>query len=331
MNARAVFRGRALLAVALVVGGCVYAVYQSKRAEREPQPIIGMVRRTEIRISPRISGRLGEISALPGARIAKDAVVAKLDVPDLIASLAEANAAAASAGADRANTYAGVREEERQIAEQAVETAEANVVLAEEERARATALAAKGFASGERLDQDNANLASTNATLALKKAAYAETLAGPTTEERGIADANLIDARASAETTAAQVRETSLTSPVDGVIKTVVGELGEIVRPGQTVVTLVPSERPWFTFTIREDRLGDIGIGATIKLTRADGKATSVRVSELRPLGDFATWQATRAIGDHDLASFYVRMDPIADDDDDLEPGMSIWLLPRAR
>ena len=330
MNARALFRGRALLAVALVVGGCAYAVYQSKRAEREPQPIIGMVRRTEIRISPRISGRLGEISALPGARIAKGAVVAKLDVPDLIASLTEANAAAASAGADRANTYAGVREEERHTAEQAVETAEANVVLAGQERDRANALAAKGFASSERLDQANANLAATSATVALKKAAYAEAVAGPTKEERGIADANLIDARASAETTAAQVRETSLTSPADGVIKTVVGELGEIVRPGQTVVTIVPRERPWFTFTIREDRLRDIGIGATMKLMRGDGKATSARVSELRPLGDFATWQATRAIGDHDLNSFFVRMDPTADEDDDLEPGMSIWLLPGA-
>jgi HlyD family secretion protein len=331
MNPRAVFRGRALLAVALVVGGCVYAVYQSKRAEREPRPIIGMVRRTEIRISPRISGRLGEISAVAGAPIAKGAAVAKLDAPDLIAGLAEANATAASAGADRANTYAGVREEERQIAEQAVETARANVVLAGEERDRATALSARGFASGERMDEENANFAAAGATLELKKAAYAEALAGPTKEELGMADAHLIDARASAETTAARVRETALTSPVDGVIKTVVGELGEIVRPGQTVVTIVPRERPWFTFTIREDRLGDVAIGATMKLVRADGKATSARVSELRPLGDFATWQATRAIGDHDLDSFFVRMDPIADDDADLEPGMSVWLSPTVR
>jgi HlyD family secretion protein len=331
MNARALFRGRALLALALVVSGCVYAVYDSRRAEREPQPIIGMVRRTEIRISPQINGRLGEISARAGAPIAKGAVVAVLDAPELFASLGEANAAAGSAAADRANTYAGVREEEKKIAEQAVETAQANVVLAGEERDRASALAAKGFGSGERLDQENANFASTSATEALKKAAYAEAVAGPTKEERAIADTHLLDARASAEATAARVRKTSLTSPVDGVIKTVVGEIGEIVRAGQTVVTIVPRERPWFTFTIREDRLGDIGIGAAMKLVRSDGKATSARVSELRPLGDFATWQATRAIGDHDLDSFFVRMDPIADDDDDLEPGMSVWLLPGAR
>jgi HlyD family secretion protein len=331
MSALARYRGKALLILALVLGGCAYAVYDSRRAAQEPHPILGMVRRTEIRISPQIGGRLGEMSVTPGARIARGAVVAVLDAPDLIASLGEAKAAANSTAADRANTYAGMREEERTISEQAVSTAQANVVLANEERDRANALAAKGFATPERVDQDNANLASTSATLALKEAAYAEAVAGPTREERGIADARLIEARASAEVTAAQVRETSLTSPVDGAVKTVVGAVGEIVRPGQTVVTVVPRERPWFTFTIREDGLGAIAIGATMKLKRGDGKDTLARVVELRPLGDFATWQATRAIGDYDLKSFFVRMDPIADDDDDLEPGMSVWLTPVAR
>ena len=205
MNARAQYRAKALLALALVVGGCTYAVYDSRRAERAPQPILGMVRRTEIRLAPRVSGRLGAISAIPGARIAKGAVVAVLDAPELSASLREANAAAASAAADRANTYAGVREEEKSIAKQAVDAAQANVVLAGEERDRANALAAKGFATPERVDQDDANFASTSATLAIKKAAYAEASAGPTVEERGIADAHLLDARASAEATAARV------------------------------------------------------------------------------------------------------------------------------
>ena len=328
MSALARYRGKALLIVALVAAGCVYAVYDSRRAQREPQPILGMVRRTEIRISPEISGRLGEIAVKPGAAVAKGAVLATLEAPDLFASLGEANAAAANAAADRANTYAGVRKEEQAMAADAVEAAEANVAFADEERDRANALAAKGFASGERVDQNNANVASTTATLAIKKAAYAEAVAGPTPEERGIADARLIDARAAAAVTAARVGETQLISPVDGAIKTIVGELGEIVRAGQTVVTIVPKERPWFTFTIREDRLGDVAIGATMQLERSDGKPTTARVVELRPLGDFATWQATRAIGDHDLNSFYVRMRPTGDDDNDLEPGMSVWLKP---
>jgi HlyD family secretion protein len=45
----------------------------------------------------------------------------------------------------------------------------------------------------------------------------------------------------------------------------------------------------------------------------------------LRPLGEFATWRAARAVGDHDINSFLVRADPIAETLE-LEPGMTVWL-----
>jgi multidrug resistance efflux pump len=321
------FRLRALAVIVIVAGGCGYAVYDSYRAAARPQPLIGMVRRTEIRVAPRISGRLGEIRVRAGASVAAGAVVATLEAPELTAGLVEANAAAASAAADRANIYAGVRQEERAIASSAIETADANVALATEERDRATALAAKGFATGERLDQANANFAATSATLAMKKAAYAEAVAGPTREERGVADSRVADAKASAATTDARLSETRLAAPIDGSVKTVVGDPGEIVRAGQPVVTITAGGAPWFSFTVREDRLGAIAIGAKLKVLRSDGKTTMARVTEFRPLGDFATWQATRAVGDHDLNSFFVRLEPVADDDNDLEPGMTVWLV----
>jgi HlyD family secretion protein len=42
-------------------------------------------------------------------------------------------------------------------------------------------------------------------------------------------------------------------------------------------------------------------------------------------LGDFATWRAARAIGDHDLNMFAVRVDPI-NAVDGPEPGVTVWL-----
>ena len=47
---------------------------------------------------------------------------------------------------------------------------------------------------------------------------------------------------------------------------------------------------------------------------------------ELRPLGEFATWRAGRAVGDHDLNSFLLRLDPIDPKDEGLQPGMTVWL-----
>ena len=320
------FRLRALAVLAIVVAVCVYAAWDGYRDAHTPEPLIGMVRRTEIHIAPEISGRIGQISVGPGDRVAPGAVVAKLDAPDLFASLAQANANAASSAADRANVYSGVRAEEQTIADKAIEMAAANLDYAREELDRSTTLAKQGFASGERLDQETANFSAESATLALKQAAYAEAVAGPTREQRAIADAKLTQAKAVAAVTAAHIAKTALISPIEGEVKTVVGEPGEIVRAGQTVVTIEARGRPWFSVTAREDQLGPIAIGAKLKLTRNDGKTSEARVTEMLPLGDFATWQATRAVGDHDLNSFAVRLDPTSDDDNDLEPGMSIWL-----
>ena len=36
-----------------------------------------------------------------------------------------------------------------------------------------------------------------------------------------------------------------------------------------------------------------------------------MKISEMRRLGDFATWRAARAVGDHDLNTFSVRADPV--------------------
>jgi HlyD family secretion protein len=48
-------------------------------------------------------------------------------------------------------------------------------------------------------------------------------------------------------------------------------------------------------------------------------------VTELMPLGSFATWQAERAVGDHDRATLRLRLDPQGDAKG-FEPGMTVWL-----
>jgi HlyD family secretion protein len=98
-----------------------------------------------------------------------------------------------------------------------------------------------------------------------------------------------------------------------------------VISPGQSVMTLEAGRERWFTFTIREDRLGDITIGAPLRLRTAKGDSIEARVTELRPLGEFATWRAARAVGDHDLNSFLLRADPVAETHQ-LEPGMTVWL-----
>jgi HlyD family secretion protein len=313
----------ALVAV-VAAGAVVCAAILPWRAA--PQPIAGMVRQTEVRISPEITGRLASVAVRVGQPVHQGDLLAVLDNPELAASLGEAKAALAGARAERDRIYAGVRAEQVAILEESVRTAEATLLLAQQENVRAVSLAARDFASRQRLDESTASLDKAQADVALKRAQLSAARAGPTLEERTLADARVAMAEATAADLQARLDKTRLVAPVDGVVSVLVAEPGEIVPVGKPVLTLELAKERWFAFTIREDVLGKLTLGATVTLATDDGRRVPARVTELRPLGEFATWRAARAVGDHDLNSFRLRLEPTAAEDG-LQPGMTVWLV----
>jgi HlyD family secretion protein len=66
-------------------------------------------------------------------------------------------------------------------------------------------------------------------------------------------------------------------------------------------------------------------VGDKVEVGRAGGDASLAMVTEVTPLGPFATWQAERAIGDHDRNTLRLRLDPEGDRTV-FEPGMTVWL-----
>jgi len=325
---RWVLAGAGVLALAggALAGGAVAVARPGRTA---PVPVAGMVRQTEIRVAPETTGRLVSLAVGAGQTVRKGDRLAVLENPELAASVGEARAAAASAEADRDRVRSGVRPEEIAIAAQMVRTAEANLLLAEQQHDRAATLSANGFASRVQLDESIASLAKARADLDLKRAQHAAAVAGPTREERALADARVALARATVADLEARLAKTVLTAPVDGTVGLLVAEPGEIIAPGKPVMTLEAGGERWFTFTLREDALDGVTPGATLALATGDGRRVDARVTELRPLGEFATWRAARAVGDHDLNSFRLRLDPL-ERQDGLQPGMTVWLTPRS-
>jgi HlyD family secretion protein len=102
--------------------------------------------------------------------------------------------------------------------------------------------------------------------------------------------------------------------------------VGENVRAGQPILMVEASGKQWLSFNVREDHLNGVTVGSTVNVKRngADG-ATKAVITELRPLGTFATWQAERVIGDHDRNTLRLRLDPEAEPAG-LEPGMTVWI-----
>ena len=290
------------------------------------EPVVGMVRTTEIRIAPEVSGHLERYLVEPGSAVQPGQVVAILDNPELWAAVGVAGAQVDKARSDRDRVYAGVREEQVQGLQREVLKAQAVHLQAAQELDRVSVLATKSDASLQALDEAKAEEARAAADIAVAEARYLAALHGPTVEERALADATLAAAEAARDVVEARAAKMLLRAPMGGTIAIEAAEPGEAVVPGEPVLTMVPEHGIWFGFDLREDRLRDLAIGAVVPV-RMSGKATAVdaKLVELRDLGEFAVWRAARATGDHDLNTFFLRLDPVGGAPD-MTPGQTVWL-----
>jgi HlyD family secretion protein len=317
---RAIFAGAAIALVASIL------ISSQRHAAAADAAIVGVVRATEVRIEPEVTGQLASIAVEKGARVHAGDVVAKLSAVELTAQVDQARAALASATADRNNVYAGVRREQVDALKAEIAKAKARLEYVQLQLTRTSTLASQSFESQQTLDQATNDVASAQAGVAEAQANYDAAVAGPTKEERAIADAQVQAAAATLAVLERHLDKTILRAPADGVVSVIAAEVGENVRAGQPVMMIEEAGKQWLSFNVREDHLDGLAVGQTVNVARdgANGPIKSV-VTELQPLGIFATWQAERVIGDHDKNTLRMRLDPVGEAAG-LEPGMTVWI-----
>jgi HlyD family secretion protein len=308
-----------LVLIALGAGG--YALWRSK----DSATLAGVVRTTEIRVAPEVGGQLVAINVQKGARVRAGDVVAKLSAIELSAAVVQARAALDAASAQRDNVYAGVRAEEVAALASAIDKAKSGLDYAHSELARKAQLVPVNAASQQDLDQAEQGVATARADVAEAQANHAAAVAGPTREERAIADAQVKAAATALAVLERRLEKTILRAPTDGFVTVIVAEVGENVSAGQPVLAIAAADKQWLSFNAREDMLHGLAVGDKVEVARAGAKPMPAVVTELTPLGPFATWQAERAIGDHDRNTLRLRLDPQGDLTS-LEPGMTVWL-----
>jgi HlyD family secretion protein len=330
-RARAGHRPHTFAVIAALAGAVGILAFVIIGSTVAPPSAPGVVQMTEIKIASEISGRLAHIAVAAGSTVRRGDELALLSNPELQAALvlAKAQLAAAQAASDR--VYAGVRVEEVKALQHEIDLDKANLLYTEQELARKSQLAATQVASAQELDQATAAVTAARAKVANAQAAYLAASLGATPEELAIADTKLEDAAAAVAVVAARVDKLRITAPADGTVALLVAEQGEAINPGQTLMTLEAAGRSWASFNLREDQFGGLHLGSPVRLVPADGgRAIDAKIAEIVPRGEFATWRATRAVGDHDLNGFVLRADPVAATPDTLRPGMTVWLEPAA-
>jgi HlyD family secretion protein len=315
--------------IGLIAAGFIlvaFVPFYSARGAGTETPIIGVVRATEVRVEPEVTGQLASIAVEKGAHVHAGDIVARLSAIELTAQVDQARAAHAEATASRNNTYAGVRREQIDSLKDEINKAKARLEYAEVQLTRAATLARENFETQQALDQAGNDATAARADVAEAQANYDAAVAGPTKEERAIADVQVQAAAAAVAVLERHLEKTILRAPADGTVSVIAAEIGENVRAGQPILTVEETGKQWMSFNAREDDLRGLAVGATVDVARSGGAATTKGlVTELRPLGSFATWQAERVIGDHDRNTLRMRLDPQGDPSG-LEPGMTVWI-----
>src|SRR5712692_1034265 len=310
------------IALVLIAGVLIY----SARRSASMATIVGVVRATEVRVEPEVNGQLMSIAVEKGAHVHAGDVLARLSAVEVTAQADQGRAALASATATRNNVYAGVRREQVDSLKAEIAKASARLDYVQAQLTRTSTLARQSFESQQALDQAENDAASASADVAEAQANYDAAVAGTTREERVIADAQVQAAAAAVVVLERRLEKMALRAPADGVVSVIAAEVGENVRTGQPILMVEAAGKQWLSFNVRGDHLNRLSMGETASVMRngTDG-ATKAVITELRPLGTFATWQAERVIGVHDRNTLRLRLDPEAAPTS-LEPGMTVWI-----
>jgi HlyD family secretion protein len=316
-------RHAAIVAIVLIAVALIYVERRSGSAAT----IVGVVRATEVRVESEMDGQLMSMEVTKGVHVRAGDVLARLSAVELTAQVVQARAALASTTANRNNVYAGVRREQVDSLKAEIAKASARLAYVQAQLTRASTLARQSFEPQQALDQAENDAASARADVAEARANYDAAVAGPTKEERAIADAQVKAAAASVAVLERRLEKMILRAPAEGVVSVIAAEVGENIRAGQPILMIEASGEQWFSFNVREDHLTGLPIGKTINVKRDDAAegATTAVITEVRPLGAFATWQAERVIGDHDRSTLRVRLDP-QEQPAGLAPGMTVWI-----
>src|SRR5580704_5712566 len=255
-----------LIAVGLVLVAGV-PIYLARGSGTET-PIIGVVRATEVRVEPEVTGQLVSIAVEKGAHVHAGDIVARLSAVELTAQVDQARAAVAEATASRNNTYAGVRREQIDSLKDEIAKGKASLEYLQAQLTRTATLAHENDESQQALDQAANDAAGASADVAEAQANYDAAVAGPTQEERAIADAQVRAAAAAVAVLERRLDKMILHAPADGVVSVIAAEVGENVRPGQPILMVEAAGQQWLSFNAREDHLSGLTIGKPVSVTR---------------------------------------------------------------
>lgn len=260
---------------------------------------VGIIEATEIHLSSKIAERIQALPFEEGDAVPVNAVAVRLDEREIAAEVAQAEANVQRGEAGLVNARAQI------------EKAKASLEDAKRNLDRLSSLRKEGLISDSEWDKAETRLELAEAEL---KAAEAEARSAAAELKQRRANLDLVEIR---------LKETSIYAPIGGVVTLKAFEVGEMVSPGATILTLIDPASVWARVNLEEGEVGKVRVGgrAEIFVDSLPGRPFEGKVSEVGAEGGFAT-QRDVTRGRQDIKTFRVKVRALSPEGL-LKPGMT--------
>jgi HlyD family secretion protein len=316
---------RWVIGILLVVGiaGLIYYLFtRNKEGDGSSIKVSGNIETTEVDVGFKISGRIVQLDVQEGDRVEKGNVIARLDDEDLRQRLELARATLKSSQARLEKLLAGSRPEEVKEAEARLQQAQFDFENKKIQYERMKTLFDGGVIPRETLDNAETRFKVAKAALEGALEGYKLVKEGPRKEDIEDGRAQVEQARASLRLAETQLGYTVLQSPISGIVLVKSGEIGEVVNPGTSVLTLADIVHVWLKAYIPETELSRVKWGQEVIVTTdlRPQKEYKGRISFISSQSEFTPKQI-QTEKERVTLVYRIKVD-IPNKDHELKPGM---------
>ncbi|MBD5282236.1 MAG: HlyD family efflux transporter periplasmic adaptor subunit [Bacteroides sp.] len=303
-----------LITAGIIIVAIVATVLAGMHMNRRVDVIQGQIETSAYRVSSKVPGRVMKICVSEGDTVAAGDTLVILDTPDIEAKLAQAEAARQAAEALSTKANNGAQAEQIQGAYELWQKAKAGLEVAQKTYDRVNRLFEEGVMAAQKRDEAYANLKAMEATERAAKSQYEMAKNGARAEDKSAARAQVARADAAISEVNSYISEGVLTASAPGVVTEIYPSVGELVGTGAPLMNVSQLQDSWFTFSVREDKLPELGVGTEVTVyVPALDKEVPAKITRLKEIGSYAVWKATKALDQYDLKMFEVIARPDAE------------------
>jgi membrane fusion protein YbhG len=286
----------AILVVAFLYGGAC------RRAPAPAPPrASGYVEATEVNVASKVPGRVQQVNVAEGERVTADQGLVTIDPTDIDLKLRQARAERDQTSAQLRLLEAGSRPEDIRHAEAEVAVAQSERAAAVSEltaakadearyeqllRARAGAQKPRDDAAARR-EQAEARVAAANDKVRAATATLEKLKAGARVEEVAAGRARVAAADAQIAALEQNLRDATIAAPSGGIVSSRLVEPGELVAIGAPLLVIVDLDHAWANGYVEEPLVPSLTIGQAATVVTDAGDRLAGHVTFISPRAEF--------------------------------------------